>query len=92
MNGRASWTGATCRTCRAKIIWTLSVTSNRRLPVDVDPVPTGNIVLTSGNDGPESRVLKVAELEARRRRHPAELLYLSHHASCPDGRDWQRGR
>lgn len=68
-----------CKTCHRPITWTTNVVTGKRMPVDPTPTEAGNIILLSGNDGPESRVLTKAELEAR----PTSAgLYVSHFATC----------
>jgi hypothetical protein len=76
-----------CGSCGAQITWTSNVVSGKRMPVDAKPVVDGNVILLSGNDGPESRVLTKAQLAAR----PSSAgLFKSHHATCPDGPAWRR--
>lgn len=74
--------------CGALIIWTTNVTTGRRMPVDAEPVTHGNVVLVSGNDGPESRVLTRDEVE---RRPTTSGLYLSHFATCPVAQSFRGG-
>lgn len=79
---------ATCRSCRAAIIWTTNVASGKRMPVNAEPdEQRGNVVLVSGNDGPEARVLTAAELAARVSRRG---LHLSHFATCSEAARWRR--
>lgn len=74
---------ARCREplCNARIVWT--VTNNgRRMPVDVDPILGGNVVLTTGTDTtPESRVLTRDEME--RRAGNGTRAFVSHFSTCP---------
>lgn len=76
-----------CRSCHKRIIWTTNVESGRRMPVDADPIETGNVILLSGNDGPEARVLTQAELAKRATRRD---LYASHFTTCPQANDWRK--
>lgn len=69
-----------CTSCHQHITWTTNVKTGKRMPVDAEPVEHGNIVLTSGNDGPESRVLTRDELAKRPTRSG---LYISHFSTCP---------
>lgn len=39
-----------CRSCRAKIIWTLTERGSR-MPVDFDPSPEGNVAIRPREDG-----------------------------------------
>lgn len=78
---------STCQSCQAPITWTTNVVSGKRMPVNPTPTPDGNVVLTSGNDGPEARVLTRAELASR----PTKTgLYKSHFATCPEGPAWRK--
>lgn len=76
-----------CRSCHKRIIWTTNISSGKRMPVDADPVETGNIILVSGNDGPEARVLTNDELSRRATRSG---LYVSHFTTCNDPAGWRR--
>lgn len=86
---------ATCGTekragCGARIIWTTNVTTGKRMPVDAEPNhERGNVVLTSGNNGPEARVLTRDELT--RRPLGTRGLYLSHFATCPVAASFRGG-
>lgn len=75
------WVIARCRDCGAPVVWTLTTANQRRMPVDAEPVEDGNVVLTSGNSGPEARVLTRAELDRRATRTG---LYRSHFSTCPN--------
>lgn len=80
-----------CRSCDARIIWTENVTTRRRMPVDADPVVGGNVVLVSGNDGPEARVLTRDELSKRQPRLDGQPdLYVSHFSTCPNAKAHRR--
>lgn len=71
-----------CRSCKARIIWTTSVKTGKRNPVDAVPVVGGNVLLVSGNNGPESRVLTRDEKERNAaNRRP---MYVSHFGTCPN--------
>lgn len=73
--------------CGQPIIWTLNVSTGRRMPVDAEPDPErGNVVLISGNNGPESRVLTRDE---RERRMTTTGLYVSHFATCPKAAEFR---
>lgn len=76
-----------CRSCGGAVIWGFTKNS-KRMPVDAVPVVGGNIVLTSGNDGPSIMVLGHAE--AARRAEEGEALYTSHFKTCPDAATHRR--
>lgn len=65
---------STCSTCAARIIWCRTITG-KRMPVDVDPVPDGNLLLTD-------ELLPTAQSVGRVAAKPGQLLYKSHFASC----------
>jgi hypothetical protein len=72
---------STCRTCRASIMWAFT-TSGKRIPVDADPVPDGNLaLLPSTMLGQDPTAIVVAP--------GAQLLgddgvrYVSHFVTCP---------
>lgn len=72
-----------CRSCNAPVIWTVTV-KDKRMPVDAEPSPDGNVELTSRTVGPPLATV-----------HPqppldAGQLRLSHFATCPHAKDWKR--
>jgi len=82
---------ARCVSCDAEIIWTVTATSGRRMPIDVDPQADGNVALVRSQiagEPPTAIVLGGAHLERARRYGP--VLYRSHFASCPHAARWRR--
>lgn len=75
--------------CGALIIWTTNVVTGKRMPVDAEPTERGNVVLVTGNDGPEARVLTRDELV---RRPTTRGLYLSHFATCATVANFRKGK
>jgi len=77
---------AACESCPAPIIW--AVTRNgRRMPVDRDPVKTGNVALTDRThlgQPPLAEVLAAARCFGRRD------LRESHFVTCPHSTVWRR--
>ena len=72
---------AKCRSCRASIIWA-RMKSDKMNPVDLDPVPNGNILLTETAFGDVTG--EVLDKIALAQKHDeGELLFLSHFATCP---------
>lgn len=77
----------TCRSCDASIVWA-DTSSGSRMPVDAEPVPDGNLVLTYPSPG---RALALVV-------DPAQLLlddpprYRSHFATCPNADQHRRNR
>ena len=71
---------AKCRACRASIIWA-RMKSDKMNPVDLDPVPNGNILLTETEAGDVTG--EVLDKIALAQKHDeGELLFLSHFATC----------
>lgn len=71
---------AKCRACRASIIWA-RMKSDKMNPVDLDPVPNGNILLTETEAGDVTG--EVLDKIALAQKHDeGELLYISHFATC----------
>lgn len=69
-----------CRSCKAPVIWART-TQGRNMPVDAEPSPTGNLVLSpgSGSGALSPRVYMLGPGD-----QPAEGLqrYTSHFATC----------
>lgn len=69
-----------CRSCDAPIRWVVSASSGKRMPINHDPDPAGNLVLEAGG-------------RVRSSPTPAEpdglVRYLSHHATCPQAAEWR---
>lgn len=82
------WPIAECdaSNCRAPIVW--AVTQNaKRMPVDVQPSPVGNIALRfTGGPVPLAAVLDKTRAFGRRD------LRTSHFATCPEGPSFRRRR
>jgi hypothetical protein len=79
----------TCRSCGQPIVWAVT-RDGKRMPVDPDPDPEGNLVLTANLLG-DHLVVPVADLE----RGGAPIVdsdrRVSHFASCPNAASWRRG-
>jgi hypothetical protein len=74
---------STCRSCQARITW-LETAGGKKLPVDEDPTPEGNIVVV----GTIAHVLGKMEMAKLATGTPR---YVSHFATCPQAGEW-RGR
>jgi len=76
---------ANCRTCQAPIIWATS-SGGKRMPVDAEPVPDGNVELTlqpGAFVGPVAAVLTGPSLFEK-------PLRTAHFTTCPDAEQWRR--
>jgi hypothetical protein len=65
-------TPATCKSCNAAILWA-ETPNGKRMPLDAQPVPNGNIVLVDG------KATVIGHGETRDGRE----AWLSHWATCP---------
>lgn len=75
---------ADCRSCGAEIIWTVTE-RGKRMPVDAEPRPDGNIRLEQSTAGaPLTAVYSRASLLSMEERHT------SHFATCPQSGQWRR--
>jgi hypothetical protein len=75
---------AECRSCHAAIVWAVTE-AGRRMPLDVEPDPAGNLAIVEYlADG-----TPVVAFDAGARAL-LDLRYLSHFATCPQAGDWRR--
>lgn len=75
-----------CRSCGAVLIWAVT-DSGRRMPLDFDPVPNGNLVLSRDRDSPRAIVLSPGQQP-----HVSVPRYISHFSSCPHAKRFRRAR
>jgi len=68
---------ARCRSCGAPILWVVTVASGKRMPLDAEPGPAGNLVLLTGGRA------RAAEPDDR------PPLHTSHFATCPQAAEWR---
>jgi hypothetical protein len=68
-----------CSSCRARILWAVSLASGKPMPLDLEQKVGGNVDVI---DGVYARVVPAAE-----RTRP---LYVSHFATCPDAGEHRR--
>ena len=93
-----------CRSCRALIIW-CETEHGRRMPVDLERTPTGNVRVVWRHlyDEPLAIVLGRAGLELARAENQRAfeqgitdeeelLLYTSHYVTCPHAERWRQRR
>lgn len=86
----------TCRSCNAEVHWICFQGTGKKNPLDLDPRPDGNVILTDriAVDGtPGARVLTKKELEQPDMFSP-DLAhtprYVSHFATCPNAKDHRK--
>lgn len=73
-----------CRSCGGPILWARTA-ADKAMPVDAKSVPGGNITLALTDEA------VVAQVHPRGA-PPGETTYVSHFATCPQGRHWRRPR
>lgn len=78
---------ATCRSCGASIVWTLT-DSGKRMPVDAEPTDGGNVFLWR-KDG-EVRAMVLGALDTVRTELDNGKRYTSHFVTCPDAAEHRR--
>ena len=71
-----------CKACGAPILWAIASESNRRIPLDPEPVPNGNLRVEEGPGG-----LQVAYYEAAR---TDVVRHKAHFATCPKADEMRR--
>lgn len=76
-----------CRSCRAPVRWVVTEANGKRMPLDPEPVPDGNVWVVRIEDGmPVVAVALSAEGVP-----PAEAFrYQSHFVSCADRDSWRK--
>ena len=75
---------STCRSCDAPIIWAIT-SKGRRMPVDAEPRPDGNVeLIDSGGMMPQTVVHAQPPLAAE------NPLHTPHHMTCPQAHEWRR--
>lgn len=74
-----------CKSCGAPVKWARTEASNKPMPLDVQMVMGGNVIVVDRADthAPIVRVLKKGEVD------PERAAYQSHFVSCPE-RDQHR--
>jgi hypothetical protein len=75
-----------CRSCDAPLRWA-KTPKGKRIPLDPDPRPDGNIRLGFVGGEEMALVLSGAELEAAQIAGP---VYVSHFATCPNASSHRR--
>lgn len=72
--------------CRSPIIWTVSAARHKPMPVNPEPVPDGNLLLTAMGDHIRAEVVDPNALPMGA--DPAEL-YVAHFRTCPGAAHWR---
>jgi hypothetical protein len=79
-----------CRdaTCQAPIIWAVTAGRGKRMPVDANPTPDGNVMLTLA-DGSDTPVATVIDPAAPPLGGWPGTLHHSHFETCPAADRWR---
>lgn len=83
---------ARCRSCGAKVIWTITVTG-KRMPVDAEPCATGNLYVFAPDD-PQGALesVPVSSADPRAVKARDRSRFVSHFATCPAADSHRRAR
>jgi len=74
----------TCGSCPAPIIWARTP-AGKRMPVDAEPTPDGNVTLVPPLESYDSPLAVVSS-----ERDPSSTRYTSHFATCPNADSHRR--
>lgn len=82
---------ALCRSCQAPIMWTRT-TAGELMPLDLDPVSGGNVVLTGHHvEGKQGGLVPQCKVEPPTLSLFDEAVrYVSHFATCPEANTWRK--
>lgn len=79
-----------CRSCSAPIIWSVTH-QGRRMPVDAEPRPDGNVTLRhQGGDGDLPPVAEYPGKEHGMLFTEDHSRYVSHFVTCGQSDEWRR--
>lgn len=78
-----------CRSCSAPIVWTVSATKGKPMPMNAEPDPNGEfILLRRGRD-----IVAYHRSDARLEREQRDgLRFTSHYATCPSASLWRKAK
>lgn len=80
------WRVDTCRSCHARIVWARTAFTGAVMPINMEPVDDGNIIVTENGGG---RLIATV-LPPGDPRITEETTYVTHFATCPDATGWRR--
>lgn len=78
-----------CKSCGAPMLW-VEWASGKRMPVAVEPVADGDIVLTFRKS--EGKLLAARATELDEEHLAGRKRYVSHFASCPQAKQYRRAQ
>lgn len=76
-----------CRSCVKPVIWTVTESNWKRMPVDAEPSDVGEFRLLARADEPEPWARWIMPLD--RYAYSGEL-HTSHFANCPHAQKWRK--
>lgn len=85
------WSTSACRSCGALVVWAITP-RGKRMPVDVEPSPAGNVVLVDPEDPTDPPRVVLLHTESERATVPVEKLHTSHFATCTHAAEHRRPR
>jgi hypothetical protein len=79
--------GSTCKSCKRPIVWAVSEKTQKKLPLDPEPVLGGNLHMVGEQPQPYGRPAPLV-----RAVEPDELVhrFVSHFATCPQADQWRK--
>ncbi|ETD31240.1 hypothetical protein [Williamsia sp. D3] len=83
-----------CRGCKARIFF-VSTDRSEKMPVDVAPVPDGNLAITEapptrGRDGPLPTAVVLRKGQALGMRYAGLPVYQAHFRNCPNADEFRK--
>lgn len=80
-----------CRSCKAPVIWARTK-GGKYIPLDAKPDAKGNVAVVerTDHDGCVAYDAVMRKVGTTQPTLGFEPLYMPHHATCPQGREWRR--
>ena len=79
-----------CNSCGHAITWARSLSTGKRIPINAEEDPTGNVVL-SGKIGVDGVPIAIVAGARTIGQLPVDAVrYRSHFATCPHAGSWRR--
>lgn len=76
-----------CRSCGAPVRWAVTTANRKRMPLDPEPVPDGNVWVDHMEMGTPVVNVVLSHDEVPR---SVPLTYQSHFVSCPQRDEWRK--
>lgn len=81
--------GAACSSCSALIVWAISASSGKPIPIDAKAHP--HVELEPNPDPREPPTAHMLGKSGRRVGHPPpSIRYVSHFSTCPQADQWRK--